>query len=1240
MKKFKLFSLLMLLFACVTGMWGADTKIIVFTTGSASSSTAASINAASSDDIATLSSTYCYARDYGMFVSSNNNPGTATLTMKAAGQVKATKIVTSICGTLDKAISIEVTYMDDTKSTKTSLGTTAGDIETNLDNSKAIKSIQYTAVKASKASISQLVIHLVPSTPTITATPDSIGFGVKNIYNNDAAKSGSTTIKISGVNLTADISAALDKGTIFTLPESSLDKASKDADFTVNYSVSAIGSYDDTLRLTSTSADEVKIPITLKVISELQLIDTLTRATTGVTGYSYSAFAEKGANLDAEYSGVCAGSYSSIQLRNNADNSGLVSTFSDGFVRKVAIVWDSQTSNGRYVEIYGSNTAYTGSADLYDYDTDGTLLGTIKKGESTELEIEEDYKYIGFLANNTLYMDTIFVTWAPVADKPAVSYSAPTGGTLTVRKKAILDEERIVANGDQVAEGKKLVVTATPNGTTHMGGTIVAYKTGDPSTEVTITDGELTMPDYPITIAATFDPRPRVEISPKSLDFGTKIEQGDVEAGQTFVISGEDLTGALTVTMPNAAYSYEVTDGTLTPENGSVLAEITVTPVTTEFGNFNGKININGGGLAADTAQVDVKMTIIAKSAVTITPPANGTISVKNAADEDIASGAKIVVGKRMKVTVAPNDEKTHRETLKIYKTGDVNTTISVDANDSITMPDYPITITADEVVLYTVALDVKEDGAAASHGTSATMNGGTADVYKAASETVALTATRVTGYQFVNWTASTEDITFANAENTSTIATIKGAGSITANFQAVPELLVSVTALDLGYAKLNGSLDAKTFTISGESLEEGNLTLTLDEAIKDAFEVSDATVAVDGTLAPKTITVTPITTKAGNYSGNLTISGGGLDPVKTVALSSVIEQTYTVTWMVNGVAAKTTTDIATTALVAPSVGEITGKMFMGWTDAVIDGKTDTKPTMVELTTMPAKDTTLYALYASQHSEDQVQEFSYTFRASDFGTSGYSSVNNVEITATCTSDNQKTVKVAYSTVNIMNSSSMIQGKASSGKIFNTTPWGKGIKSVDITNGGAGSNFNKGIGSTEKPTSVGTGGYFQVYAGGSYCTASNVEVTFDSTINVTTYDAYITNAYEVTFDDPSNGTLVVENGEDAVATGDKVAAGTTLTVTATPDEGFVIDEAIKVLKVGDDEDVTESVLSGSTLTMPAYAIKLSVSFKQQGGGTGVDNIHGDNIPTTKVLRDNQIYILRGDKTYTIDGQLVK
>ena len=49
---------------------------------------------------------------------------------------------------------------------------------------------------------------------------------------------------------------------------------------------------------------------------------------------------------------------------------------------------------------------------------------------------------------------------------------------------------------------------------------------------------------------------------------------------------------------------------------------------------------------------------------------------------------------------------------------------------------------------------------------------------------------------------------------------------------------------------------------------------------------------------------------------------------------------------------------------------------------------------------------------------------------------------------------------------------------------------------------------------------------------------------------------------------------------------------------------------------------------------------TVSFTTTGNAQSVENILGGNAQSTKIFRNGQIYILRGEKTYTLQGQEVK
>ena len=139
--------------------------------------------------------------------------------------------------------------------------------------------------------------------------------------------------------------------------------------------------------------------------------DVLNRTTTGVTGTSYSDWSGKTVTSDAVYAGNSAGGNESIQLRSK-DNSGIVTTTSGGKVKKVTVAWNNNTAADRTLDVYGSNTAYTAASDLYNNDNQGTKLGSIVKGTSTELTVTGDYAFIGLRSNNgAMYLTSISIDW-------------------------------------------------------------------------------------------------------------------------------------------------------------------------------------------------------------------------------------------------------------------------------------------------------------------------------------------------------------------------------------------------------------------------------------------------------------------------------------------------------------------------------------------------------------------------------------------------------------------------------------------------------------------------------------------------------------------------------------------------------------------------------------------------------------------------------------------------------------
>ena len=150
----------------------------------------------------------------------------------------------------------------------------------------------------------------------------------------------------------------------------------------------------------------------VKYVEASSINDVMDRAWTGVTGTKYKSWTKANAS-GATYVGSSAGGNDAIQLRST-DDSGIVTIEYNGssYLSIIAVKWNSKTISGRQLDIYGSNSPYTGTTDLYDNLSNGTLLGSITNGTSTSLTITGGYKYIGLRSNKSaMYLDEIVVTY-------------------------------------------------------------------------------------------------------------------------------------------------------------------------------------------------------------------------------------------------------------------------------------------------------------------------------------------------------------------------------------------------------------------------------------------------------------------------------------------------------------------------------------------------------------------------------------------------------------------------------------------------------------------------------------------------------------------------------------------------------------------------------------------------------------------------------------------------------------
>lgn len=126
-----------------------------------------------------------------------------------------------------------------------------------------------------------------------------------------------------------------------------------------------------------------------------------------------------------------------------------------------------------------------------------------------------------------------------------------------------------------------------------------------------------------------------------------------------------------------------------------------------------------------------------------------------------------------------------------------------------------------------------------------------------------------------------------------------------------------------------------------------------------------------------------------------------------------------------------------------------------------------------------------------------VKTYTYTISTSDFSANGYGKDMN-DITATATDGSGKTVTVSHKTSNAGRQTSgsnvYIQFKSSSGVLYNTTDLGT-VVSVTLT-GASGGTATIYKGTSQNPTSNGSGGYFAVKnTGNSLLTCTSITVTF-------------------------------------------------------------------------------------------------------------------------------------------------
>ena len=229
-----------------------------------------------------------------------------------------------------------------------------------------------------------------------------------------SATPAATTVAATATSVTWTISSNTDwtitPGTGVT---ASVTSGNGNADVTLTFAANTGSSaVTYTATASATGCDDVTITITQSAAgSSSDITDTITSALLTATSTTYTDFSNVAATSSARYAGNSAKSSSGgIQMRSKNSNSGIVSTVSGGRVKSVTITVESGSNT---IDVYGSNTAYTGAGDLYatgEGGNQGTKIGSLTA--TGTITFTDEYAYVGIRSNNgAIYVTSVEIVW-------------------------------------------------------------------------------------------------------------------------------------------------------------------------------------------------------------------------------------------------------------------------------------------------------------------------------------------------------------------------------------------------------------------------------------------------------------------------------------------------------------------------------------------------------------------------------------------------------------------------------------------------------------------------------------------------------------------------------------------------------------------------------------------------------------------------------------------------------------
>lgn len=320
-------------------------------------------------------------------------------------------------------------------------------------------------------------------TTTITATLASDP-EVKSSYELTVSKTAAT-LEFEQSSYTVNFGEIITLKAVSNNPDAQITYSATEGDWVIDETSGEFlaGTTAGKVTVTATLAESDKYTgatatCTVNIVDPNQQVysDVITAEDLTAPDTHYTDFSGVTKTSGAVYAGNSAKNNSgSIQLRSS-EKSGIVTTTSGGRISQIIITWDSQTTSGRQLDIYGSDEPYTSAADLYVNKKPIASAKYEDESTTSTLTIEGNYPYVGIRSkSNALYIKDITFVWEKVSEPTTGSFSITDAGFATYyTDKAFVMPENVQGGIVTKANKETNQLTISYN---YQPGTVVPAKT-------------------------------------------------------------------------------------------------------------------------------------------------------------------------------------------------------------------------------------------------------------------------------------------------------------------------------------------------------------------------------------------------------------------------------------------------------------------------------------------------------------------------------------------------------------------------------------------------------------------------------------------------------------------------------------------------------------------------------------------------------------------------------------------